>query len=337
MNTIITKTKEFFKDKTLRKKVIFVLCMFVLFKLLSNIPVPGINTLRLQGFLENNQFLGVLNIFSGGGLSQLSLVMLGVGPYITASIIMQLLTVVFPGMKRLYQEEGEAGKKKFAQYSRWLTVPLAFLQGFAILTLLERQGAIDVLTPMLKALNIIIAVGGTMFLLWIADRLTEHGIGNGTSLIIFAGIVAAIPQHVSQFMFTYDPTQLPIYILFGAIGVLVIAGVVFITEAERPIPITYARQGAGGQMVGGNVNTYVPIRINQAGVMPIIFALSILLIPQLIGNFLVGKAGMLGTVGAKLAAFSQQSWLYVVLYFAFVFFFTYFYTAVTFDPKQMSH
>jgi preprotein translocase subunit SecY len=144
MNTIITKTKEFFKDKTLRKKVIFVLCMFVLFKLLSNIPVPGINTLRLQGFLENNQFLGVLNIFSGGGLSQLSLVMLGVGPYITASIIMQLLTVVFPGMKRLYQEEGEAGKKKFAQYSRWLTVPLAFLQGFAILTLLERQGAIDV-------------------------------------------------------------------------------------------------------------------------------------------------------------------------------------------------
>ncbi len=336
MNTIITKTKEFFKDKTLRKKVIFVLCMFVLFKLLSNIPVPGINTLRLQGFLENNQFLGVLNIFSGGGLSQLSLVMLGVGPYITASIIMQLLTVVFPGMKRLYQEEGEAGKKKFAQYSRWLTVPLAFLQGFAILTLLERQGAIDVLTPMLKALNIIIAVGGTMFLLWIADRLTEHGIGNGTSLIIFAGIVAAIPQHVSQFMFTYDPTQLPIYILFGAIGVLVIAGVVFITEAERPIPITYARQGAGGQMVGGNVNTYVPIRINQAGVMPIIFALSILLIPQLIGNFLVGKAGMLGTVGAKLAAFSQQSWLYVVLYFAFVFFFTYFYTAVTFDPKQMA-
>ncbi len=336
MNTIITKTKEFFSDKVLRRKVIFVLLMFVLFKLLSNIPIPGINTLRLQGFLENNQFLGVLNIFSGGGLSQLSLVMLGVGPYITASIIMQLLTVVFPGMKRLYQEEGEAGKKKFAQYSRWLTVPLAFLQGFALLTLLERQGAIDVLTPTLKALNIIIAVGGTMFLLWIADRLTEHGIGNGTSLIIFAGIVAAIPQQVGQFMFTYDPTQLPTYILFAVIGVLVIAGVVFITEAERPIPITYARQGAGGQMVGGNVNTYVPIRINQAGVMPIIFALSILLIPQLVGNFLVGKAGMLGTVGTKLAAFSQQSWLYVGLYFAFVFFFTYFYTAVTFDPKQMA-
>ena len=336
MNTIITKTKEFFKDKTLRKKIIFILCMFIVFKLLSNIPIPGVNTARLAGFLQNNQFLGVLNIFSGGGLSQLSVIMLGVGPYITASIIMQLLTVVFPRLKQLYQEEGEAGRKQFAQYSRWITVPLAFLQGFAILTLLERQSAIDALTLVQKFINIGVAVGGTMFLLWIADRLSEYGIGNGTSLLIFAGIIAAIPAHVSQFFFTYDATMLPMYLLFAVLGVVVIAGVVFITEAERPIPVTYARQGAGSQLIGGNVNTYIPIRINQAGVMPIIFALSILLVPQLLGTLLKNKAGVLGSVGSQLALFNQTSWLYVALYFIFVFFFTYFYTAVTFDPKQMA-
>lgn len=336
MNTIINKVKQFFKDKTLRKKVIFVVLMFLVFKLLSNIPIPGINTDRLGAFLQNNQFFGVLNIFAGGGLSQLSLIMLGVGPYITASIIMQLLTVMFPRMKQLYQEEGEAGRKKFASYSRWLTIPLAVLQGFSLLTLLERQGAIDYLTLFQKSLNVLIAVAGTMFILWIADRISEYGIGNGTSLIIFAGIVAAIPQHVNQFFFTYNPAQLPVYLVFGALGILIIALVVFVTEAERPIPVTYARQAQSGQMATGNVNSYVPIRINQAGVMPIIFALSVLLIPQLIGNFLAAKAGVVGSVGKALAGFNQQSWLYAVIYFVFVFFFTYFYTAVTFDPKQMA-
>lgn len=336
MNTIIKKTKEFFGDKTLRNKVLFVIAMFVIFKLFANIPIPGVDTQRLAGFLENNQFFGVLNVFSGGGLNNLSLVMLGVGPYITASIIMQLLTVIFPKIKQMYQEDGEIGRKKFAKISRWITIPLAFLQGFALLTLLERQSAISTLSLSLKLMNITIAVAGTMFLLWLADRISEHGIGNGTSLIIFAGIVAAIPQHVGQFLFTYDAGSLPMYLLFAFIGLLIIAGVVFVTEAERPIPVTYARQGAGGTSVGGNVSTYVPIRINQAGVMPIIFALSILMIPQLIGSFLVNKAGMLGTIGTHLSRFNQQSLTYVIFYFVFVFFFTYFYTAVTFDPKQMA-
>lgn len=335
MNTITTKVQEFFKDKALRKKVLFVVLMFVIFKLLANIPIPGVNTVRLANFLQNNQFLGVLNIFAGGGLSQLSLVMLGVGPYITASIIMQLLTVLSPQMKQLYQEEGEAGRRKFAAYSRWLTIPLAIVQGFGILTLLERQGAIDPLTMAQKLMNVLIALAGTMFVLWIADRISEYGIGNGTSLIIFAGIVASIPTKVSQFAFTYNAAQLPTYLVFLVLGILMIAGVVFITEAERPIPVTYARHGSGGQTVG-NVETYVPIRINQAGVMPIIFALSVLLLPQLVGNFLSAKAGALGSIGKTLAAFNQQSWWYALLYFILVFFFTYFYTAVTFDPKAMS-
>lgn len=336
MNSILKKTKEFFSNKTLRNKVLFVLFIFVIFKLFSNIPIPGVDTTRLAGFLANNQFFGVLNVFSGGGLTNFSLVMLGVGPYITASIIMQLLTVVFPKLKQLYQEEGEIGRKKFAKISRWITIPLAFLQGFALITLLERQGAIETISISLKMINITIAVAGTMFLLWLADRISEHGIGNGTSLIIFAGIVAAIPQNVGQFLFTYEPSMIPTYIVFALVGLLIIAGVVFVTEAERPIPVTYARQGAGGQSAGSNVNTYVPIRINQAGVMPIIFALSILMIPQLIGSFLVSKAGMIGTIGSKLALFTQQSLAYTILYFIFVFFFTYFYTAVTFDPKQMA-
>lgn len=336
MNTILSKTKEFFKDKTLRNKVIFIVAMFVVFRLLSNIPIPGVDTTRLQAFLANNQFLGVLNMFSGGGLSQLSISMLGVGPYITASIIMQLLTVVFPKFKQMYQEEGDAGRKRFAQYSRWLTLPLAIVQGFAIMTLLEKQNAIETLSLSLKLINILIAVGGTFFILWIADRLSEYGIGNGTSLLIFAGIVSAVPTHVGQFFFTYNAADLPTYILFAVVGILVVAGVVFVTEAERPIPVTYARQGAGGQMVGGNVSTYIPIRINQAGVMPIIFALSVMLIPQLMGNLLAGKAGLLGTIGSSLAKFNQQSWLYVIIYFILVFFFTYFYTAITFDPKQMA-
>jgi preprotein translocase subunit SecY len=336
MNKILLKTKEFFKDKTLRNKVIFIVIMFLVFRLLSNIPIPGIDLLRLRAFLANNEFLGVLNIFSGGGLSQMSISMLGVGPYITASIIMQLLTVVSPRVKEMYQEEGEAGKKKFAQYSRWLTLPLAFMQGFAIITLLEKQNAITTMALNTKLLNVLIVVGGTFLIMWIADRLSEHGIGNGTSLLIFAGIVAAIPTNVGQFFFTYNPTELPMYILFLIVGILVVAGVVFITESERPIPVTYARQGAGSGLVGGNVSTYIPIRINQAGVMPIIFALSIMLIPQLFGNLLTGKTGFLGSLGKSLASFDQRSWLYVVLYFVFVFLFTYFYTAVTFDPKKMS-
>jgi preprotein translocase subunit SecY len=336
MNTIIKKTKEFFGDKTLRNKVLFVVCMFVIFKLFSNIPIPGVDTARLAGFLTNNQFFGVLNIFAGGGLSNFSLVMLGVGPYITASIIMQLLTVVFPKLKRLYQEEGEIGRKKFAKISRWITVPLAFLQGFALITLLERQAAIETMTLSLKLINITIAVSGTMFLLWLADRISEHGIGNGTSLIIFAGIVAAIPTNVSQFLFNYTSSELPMYIVFAVVGLLIIAGVVFVTEAERPIPVTYARTGANGASGGANVSTYVPIRINQAGVMPIIFALSILMVPQLIGTFLATKAGMIGSIGQSLSRFTQESIMYTVLYFVFVFFFTYFYTAVTFDPKQMA-
>lgn len=336
MNNFLNKIKLVWNDPALRNKVLFVLGAFIVFRLLSAIPIPGIDTLALNRFLSNNQFFGILNIFSGGGLSNLSIIMLGVGPYITGSIIMQLLTIMVPKLKRMYQEEGDAGRKKFAQYSRYLTVPLAFIQGFSLLTILERQAILVDLTTFDRVVNLIIVVAGAIMIMWIGELISEFGIGNGVSLIIFAGIVANLPTEISQALFTFDPSQIPYFILFIVMGVLVIAGVVMVTEAERPIPVTYAKQNHGGKSTGGG-STYLPLRVNQAGVIPIIFALSILLFPQLIGSVLSGATNpTLQKIAQSLAGFSQTSLLYGVLYFVLVFLFTYFYTAVTFDPESLS-
>lgn len=324
------------KDKSLRKRVLFVLGALVVFRILAAIPIPGIDTLALERFLSNNQFFGILNIFSGGGLSNLSIIMLGVGPYITASIIMQLLTIMVPALKRLYHEEGEAGRKKFTLYSRMLTVPLAAIQGFSLLAILERQGILLNLTAFDRMTNLIIVIAGSLFLMWLGELISEFGIGNGVSIIIFAGIVASIPSKIGQLIFTFDPSQIPFYLLFVVAGILVIAGVIVVSEAERPIPVTYAKRVRGLKVYGGG-STYLPLRVNQAGVIPIIFALSILLFPQMIGNFLSGSANAtMQKISQVLLTFNQTSWLYAGLYFVFVFLFTYFYTAVTFDPESLS-
>jgi preprotein translocase subunit SecY len=336
MGNFWSKIKLVWNDSSLRKKVLFVLGSLILFRLLAAIPIPGIDTLALNRFLSNNQFFGILNIFSGGGLSNLSIVMLGVGPYITGSIIMQLLTIMVPALKRMYQEEGEAGRRKFTQYSRMLTVPLAAIQGFSLLAILERQAILVDLTAFDRVVNLIIIVAGALLIMWLGELMTEFGIGNGVSMIIFAGIVSALPTHVSQLIFTFDASQIPLYIAFAVVGILVIAGVVVVTEAERPIPVTYAKRVRGMKMYGGG-NTYLPLRVNQAGVIPIIFALSILLFPQMIGNALSSSTNaILMKVSQALVSFSQTSTLYAVLYFILVFFFTYFYTAVTFDPEALS-
>ena len=328
-------------DKTLRKRVFFVLFALIIFRLLAVIPIPGIDTLELNRFLSNNQFFGILNIFSGGGLTNLSIIMLGVGPYITGSIIMQLLTIMVPALKKLYQEEGEAGRKKFTQYGRLLTVPLAALQGFALLAILENQSILVNLTAFDRVTNLIIVIAGSVLLMWIGELVSEFGIGNGVSLIIFAGIVSRLPSAVATFIFTYiypvfDPSILPKLIGFAVFGVIVIAGIVVVTEAERPIPVTYAKRVRGMKMYGGG-STYLPLRVNQAGVIPIIFALSILLFPQMIGTFLTRFHGaIVEKISQTLLSFTQTSLLYAVLYFILVFLFTYFYTAVTFDPEALS-
>ncbi|MFA6609123.1 MAG: preprotein translocase subunit SecY, partial [Candidatus Paceibacterota bacterium] len=276
MEIVWKKIKAIFTDKTLRNRVLFVLGALIVFRLLSAIPIPGVDTIKLQNFISNNQFVGVLNIFSGGGLSTLSIIMLGVGPYITSSIIMQLLTIMSPRLKAMYQEDGEIGRKKFTQLSRMITIPLALLQGLALLILLRKQGIMTDLSVFGLVTNLSVVVAGSMLIMWIGELVSEFGIGNGVSLIIFAGIVANIPKEAAQFFFTFNMANLPLYLLFLATGLLIVAGVVVVTEAERPVPVTYAKQVRGDHVSGGT-QTYLPIRINQAGVIPIIFALSILL------------------------------------------------------------
>lgn len=331
------KLKLIAKDATLRKRIAFMLGALVLFRILAHIPIPGVDVAQLEQFFANNQYLGLLNIFSGGGLSNLSIVMLGVGPFITASIIMQLMTVLSPKMKSLYQDEGEAGRAKFTQWSRYLTVPLAFMQGFAFLTLLEQNGIVTSLGFAETMTNVLIIAAGSILLMWLGELITEFGIGNGVSLIIFAGIVASLPSAVSQLLFTFDVSQIPMYLAFTVFAFVVTAGVVFITEAERPIPITYARESRGSKQ-GGGVSTYLPLRVNQAGVIPIIFALSILLFPQIIASYFANSSiTVLANAANGIVNGLANQWVYGGLYFAMVFFFTYFYTAITFDPHKIAN
>jgi len=336
MNAFIQKLSLVFRDVTLRKRVLFTVGALAVFRLLAHIPIPGVDMNQLKTYFAQNELLGVMNLFSGGGFSNLSIVMLGVGPYITGSIIMQLLTIMSPKLKALQQDEGEAGKAKFSQYSRLLTLPLALVQAFGFLLLLSRQGVVTALTPFDFAVNVIIVAAGSILLMWLGELMTEFGVGNGTSMIIFSGIVAVIPNAVMNISTTFDPSQIPMYVAFAAIAAAVIYAVVFITEAERPIPVTYAKQVRGSKVYGG-VSTYLPLRINQAGVIPIIFALSLLLFPQMIFNFMGNSTNAtllnIASVGKGILA---NEWIYGGAYFLLVFLFTYFYTAVTFDPKQIS-
>jgi preprotein translocase subunit SecY len=336
MKTFFSKITLVFQDRILRRRIFFTLGVLVLFRVLASIPITGVDGDKLAQFFASSEFLGLLNIFSGGGLSQLSIVMLGVGPYITGSIIMNLLTIMSPKLKQLYQEEGEAGRRKFAQYGRIIAIPLGLLQAFSFIKILESQQILPQLSPLLLATDLIVITAGSILLMWLGELISEYGIGNGMSLIIFSGIVAALPTSISQLIFTFDVSQVPIYLAFIAVASIVITTVVYITEAERPIPVTYAKQVRGNKVYGGT-STYLPLRINQAGVIPIIFALSILLFPQMILQFLSNSANTLvQSVSSTALSILANSWFYAIAYFLLVFIFTYFYTAVTFDPDQIS-
>lgn len=336
LSSFSNKLKLVFEDRGLRRKIFFLLGALFLFRLGASVPIPGVNILALEKFLSNNQFFGLLNIFSGGGLSNLSIMMLGVGPFITASIIFQLLTLVFPALKQMYHEDGAAGRRKIAQYSRLLTVPLCVIQGFSLLVLLEKQGILMNLSYFDRILNVIVVTAGSMLLMWLGELISEYGIGNGISILIFAGIVSSLPSTISQLWVTGTTADLPMYIGFAVLAVAVLAAIVFITEAERPIPITYAKRVRGMKVYGG-ISTYLPIRVNNAGVMPIIFALSIVLFPQMIANYLAGVDNQIVSAGANAVnGFLNNTWAYGITYFVLVVLFTYFYSAVTFDPLSIS-
>ncbi|MFH0890933.1 MAG: preprotein translocase subunit SecY [Candidatus Liptonbacteria bacterium] len=333
----MNKLFQIFKIPDLRRKVLIVLGLLVAFRLLANIPIPGVDVARLRDLFQSNQLLGFLNLFSGGGLSNLSIAMLGVGPYITATIIMQLLTIIFPKFKEMYYEEGARGQAKFNQYSRILTVPLALLQSYGFLNLLVSQGAImrpdsswGIIT------NVLAVTAGSMLTLWLGELISEQKIGNGVSLIILAGIVSGLPASFQQVWSAYEPSQLPVYLGFVVILVLVIAGVVYLNEGERKIPITYARRVRGIKMFGG-VSSYLPLKVNQAGMIPLIFAISVLLFPQFIAQVSsIISPDLAMKLNDWVTKFLNNQLLYGIVYFVLVFVFTYFYTAITFNPEEIA-
>ncbi len=329
------KITQIFKIHDLRNKILFVLGVFLIFRIMANIPMPGIDAQKMREFFEGFQIFGLLNIFTGGALDKLSIIMLGLGPYITAVIVIQLLTMIFPKLERLYKEEGEQGRQKFNQYGRLLTVPFAVLQSYAMLILFQRQNVIGSLSPILLLTSILTVTAGAVFLMWLGELITEKGIGNGISLLIFAGIVSAVPSNIRQLALTWDPAKIPSYLLFFSMALIIIAGVVLINEGRRNIPVSYAKRVRGMKMYGG-VSTYLPLNVNPAGVIPIIFALSILLFPGMIANFLAGTEGAIGRIAQGIGEFLQNVWVHGILYFLLVCLFTYFYTAVTFDPKAIS-
>jgi preprotein translocase subunit SecY len=325
-----------FKHIDLRKKVLAVLGLLAVFRLLSAIPIPGVDVSKLQQFFDSNQMFGLLNMFSGGGLSNLSIVMLAVGPYITGSIIMQLLTIIFPNLKKAYYEEGASGRAKFNRIIRYISVPLAALQGYGFLNLLMAQNVISRLPLFDVVTNVLIITAGSVLVMWIGELISEFKVGNGISLIIFAGIISAAPRALSSAFLNYSPALLVTYLIFAILGIIVIAGVVFVNEGERKIPVSYAKQVRGMKMYGG-ASTYLPLKVNQAGVIPIIFAISILLFPQFIAQSMsIVSPGLSLSLNAWVSKFFNNHYIYSSLYFILVVMFTYFYTAVTFDPSEIS-
>ncbi len=334
---MINKIKQIFKTPDLRKKIIFTVALLILFRFVSHIPVPGVDLTALKEFFSGNQFFGLLDIFSGGGMSSFSIVMMGVAPYINASIIMQLLTMVIPKLEAL-SKEGEAGQRKINKYTRYLTIPLAAMQSYGMITVLNRssQPIIQNLDPF-KLITIVITItAGTMFLVWLGELITEKGIGNGVSLLIFAGIIARVPSSLQGTFALADPGQILNIVLFGIIAIVVVFGVVLITEAQRNIPVSYAKRVQGNRMFGG-VSTHLPLRVNQAGVIPIIFAISIMLFPGMVASFFANAQTVwLANISQSISNLFQNQLFYGALYFVMVILFTYFYTAVTFNPDNIA-
>ena len=327
--------KKLFLYQDLRKRALTVILLLLFARFLANIPLPDVDLEKFKTLFEANQFLGFINIFSGGALSNFSIALLGLGPYITAIIILQLLTLVYPRLKEMYYEEGEIGRAKFNQYARILTVPLALIQSFGFLNFLNAQGVIF-LTPLTLIRDAIIVTCGVIILMWIGELITEKKLGNGISLIIFSGIVAQTPQILLQARANFSLEKLQIYIPFLILAILIIAGIVFINEAERRIQLVFAKRVRGTKLYGG-ASTYLPIRIAQAGVIPIIFAIALLLFPQTLAQFLaLTKIEFFNTLLKSLNDFLNNQLLFSFLYFILVFAFTYLYTSITFNPEEIS-
>ena len=325
-----------FRAPDIRRRILYVLGILIVFRFLAAVPVPGIDRDQLQSFLENNPIFGLLNLFSGGGLSQLSIVALGMNPYINASIIMQLMTGVIPSLQAL-SREGEYGRNRINQYTRYLTVPLALLQGYGFLALLNAQNVLTTtfdLSSYETITQLATLTAGAVALMWLGELITEKGIGNGISFIIFAGIVSQAPAAFGAFIQT---PNVALIVGFVIIAIASIGVIIYIQEGQRRIPIQYASRVRGRRMYQGG-QTFLPLRVNQAGVIPIIFAISILLFPQQIASYFTSaEVGFVASAAQAIVQFfNPQSPIYVLLYFLLTVGFTYFYTAFTFKPDETS-
>src|SRR5947209_5534339 len=322
----------------LRRKILFTLGLFVVFRILANIAVPGANKQQLDLLFHNNAFLGLLDLFSGGGLSRFSIIAMGVNPYINASIIMQLMTVVSTRIKEL-QREGELGRRKITRWTRWLTVGLGLLQAWGLTLLFSRQGVLGSSIGWFTTLTIMVTLtAGTVVLMWFGELITEYGIGNGISLVIFAGIVGRIPNNIYSLLTGGGTNNLAPLLLFAVLAIVVTAFIIEVQQAQRKIPIQSAQRVVGRKVYQGR-SSHLPLRVNQAGVIPIIFAISIMFFPVIIGNFLANSPKPWSDISLLLRTYwvpngpnIPSDILYNLVYFMLIFGFTYFYTAITFDP-----
>ncbi len=336
MNRILDPIIAAWRTPELRKRIVFTAIIFFIFRFFAHIPVPGIDLVALKQLFNQNQFLGLLDIFSGGTLANFSVMALGLNPYINATIILQLLQMVFPKLEEL-SKEGEYGRMQINQYARMLTVPLAALQALGTYALLKNQNIISVLNPITLISLILTLTAGTVLLMWLGELITEHGIGNGISMLIFGGIVGRFPVIIGQTISIVTGEQFINVLVFAAVGFFVIAGIVLVNEATRQVPIVYARRVRGNKMYGGQ-STFLPLRVNQAGVIPIIFAVSLVLIPSLLGQYLGQVPNpTISRIAQTLAnLFQPTSFVYNAVYFILVIGFTYFYTAIIFNPQKIS-
>lgn len=332
------KLRKIWKTKDVRNNILIVLGILVIFRLVAHIPVPGVNVDNLRDFLRGQQMFQLLDLFSGGTVKNFSLIMLGVAPYITSSIIFQLLTMIVPKLEEL-SKEGESGHQKINMYTRWLTVPLAFLQSYGMIRLLSGAGKSILPVDMTAFHMLIIMTGitaGTMFLVWLGELISERKVGNGISLLIFSGIVAGLPSALAGAFVNFSSSNFYTPLMFGIVAILTVVGVVFINEGQRNIPVNYAKQVRGNRVYGGS-STHLPLRVNMAGVIPIIFAISLVVIPPMMAQFFVNARAEWLKDGAEfiIRLFNNQLF-YGLAYFGMVFGFTYFYTSVIFHPKKIA-
>ena len=321
------------KSPSIKKKLIVTAVVLVVFRLTAHIPAAGIDRESLASLFSSSPLLSLLDVFSGGTLANFSIMALGLNPYINASIILQLLSYVVPKLEEL-TKEGEYGQEKINQYTRILTIPLATLQAFAMYSLLRSQGIISTLSPGALTALIFTMTAGTVFAVWLGELISEYGFKNGISFLIFAGIVSRLPITLGQSISVVQTQDLLKVLIFLALTIVVIGLIIFVNEATRQIPIQYARSA---RFVSSRVPSYLPLRLNQAGVIPIIFAVSLVLLPSMAGQFLAGSSNsQIANFASTLTSiFSPQSVIYNVVYFLLVFGFTYFYTAIVFNPEKI--